>query len=146
MNKESIYKIIGYHGEYTENVKKALRKLLKENHPDHKGDKEVFKLINEVKKELEENKVSYKYKEIGNNKKFDDIDYDFCSSMINSLIKKKNELEKNIKSKNNEKKSLDNDYKKLYNESLENENFLLSNKNILKLNSLKITCIIMLFI
>ena len=54
MNKDSIYKLIGYKGEYNKEVKTKLRKLLKKYHPDHnKGNSETFKLINEVKKELE---------------------------------------------------------------------------------------------
>lgn len=56
MNKDSIYKLIGYKGEYNKEVKTKLRKLLKKYHPDHnKGNSETFKLINEVKKELEKN-------------------------------------------------------------------------------------------
>ena len=88
MNKESIYRIIGYHGEYNNNVKKAIRKLLKENHPDNNGDRRVFELINEVKKELEENRVSFDYKKIKSSiKKNEDIDYEYCYKMIDSISK-----------------------------------------------------------
>ena len=59
MNKESIYKIIGYNGEYNSSVKRAIRKLLKTNHPDNNGDRRIFELICEVKEELENNKVTY---------------------------------------------------------------------------------------
>ena len=51
MKKDSIYKLIGYNGEYNKNVKSKLRALLKKYHPDHNnGNDEVFKIINEVKK------------------------------------------------------------------------------------------------
>ena len=83
MNKESIYIIIGYKGEYNTNVKKAIRKLLKDNHPDKKGNQKIFELINEVKEELENNKVSYSPKK-SNNKinEIDDIDYNYCVERI----------------------------------------------------------------
>ena len=42
MNKDDVYQIIGYQGEYTESVKKAIRKLLKDNHPDNKGNRDKF--------------------------------------------------------------------------------------------------------
>ena len=67
MNKDSIYRIIGYHGEYSDSVKKALKKLLKENHPDRNGNVEIFKIINEVKNELETDKVSFQYAKVKNN-------------------------------------------------------------------------------
>ena len=88
MNKESIYKLIGYNGEYTANVKKAIRKLLKENHPDNNGNRKIFELISEVKKELEENKVSYNSQKTINNS-IDDIDYDYCFDMIKTITKEK---------------------------------------------------------
>ncbi len=87
MNKDSIYQIIGYQGEYNNNVKKALKKLLKDNHPDNHGDIKLFKLINEVKRELETNKVSYKYNDENAKNIINDIDYDFCKEMILKLEK-----------------------------------------------------------
>ena len=128
MNKESIYKIIGYRGEYTENVKKALRKLLKDNHPDRKGNSEIFKLVNEVKKELENNQVSFKYTNEKNEKVYDDIDYNYCHLMIEKLKKEKDVLlnkKEEIRSKNS---ILSSNYRKLYRNSID-EIGLLLNKN-----------------
>ena len=146
MNKNDVYRIIGYHGEYNADVKKALRKLLKENHPDNKGDRKKFELINEVKKELENGKVSYIEKKIVKDK--NNIDYDFCNKMINDLKVKKNILTEQI----NTKKELLNislrEYETLYKESLELENNLLVNspyiKKIQKFKQLSIILIVLL--
>lgn len=145
MTKEDIYKIIGYNGEYNNNVKKAIRKLLKENHPDNKGNQENFKLINEVKKELETNKISYKINK-KEKKYYDDIDYDFCNKKIEEIrnkIKNKKELLEEIKIK---MKDISNEYSKYYNESINKENYLLSKKINNKLTTLKNKCIIVLII
>lgn len=144
MDKESIYRIIGYHGQYTENVKKAIRKLLKENHPDHHGDKEIFKLINEVKKELETNQVSFKYHD-NTVKKYDDIDIDYCKKMINKLEKERNFLYEDIKAKKEITGNLTNDYKNLYRKSIDEAGGLLR-KDSKKLEEIKKLSIIMLVI
>lgn len=61
MKKEEVYKIIEYNGVYDDKVKKNLKKLIKKYHPDkNKKDKNSIEVIYEVKKELENNKVSYK--------------------------------------------------------------------------------------
>ncbi len=147
MNKESIYRIIGYRGEYTNNVKKALRKLLKENHPDNKGNGEVFKLVNEVKKELENNKVSFKYDFDNKEIIYDDIDYDFCQLMINNLEKKKSELEDELKKKYEINNNLLSKYKDLYRQSIDKAGSLLNKDNDLKnLKNIKIISIILLII
>lgn len=125
MNKESIYQIIGYHGEYNEQVKKKLKKLLKENHPDHNGDIKIFKLINEVKTELETNKVSYKY-DTNYKKHFDDIDYDYCKKKIAKLEKELININDYIEKEKSEISSLDHKYNSLYNDSLNNKDMLLS--------------------
>ena len=144
MNKESIYRIIGYHGEYTDSVKKAIRKLLKENHPDHHGDKEVFKLINEVKKELETDQVSFKYHEDVVNK-YDDIDIDYCNKMINELEKERTNLYKEINIKKEINGNLSNDYKNLYRKSIDEAGNLLK-KDSEKLDEIKKLSILMLVI
>ena len=113
MNKESIYRIIGYRGEYTQSVKRALRKLLKEYHPDHQGDEEVYKLVNEVKKELEVGKVSFHIKKEENNSRFDDIDYDYCQEMADKCEKELKEIFKKLKEKQHDKNLLIDEYKKL---------------------------------
>ena len=127
MNKESIYRIIGYNGEYNASVKRAIRKLLKENHPDNHGDRKKFELINEVKKELEENRVSYDYKNNKSSIKInDDIDYLYCAKMIDEITKKisiyTNEL-------NKRKEKIDKctkEYKNYYQDSMDLEACLLN--------------------
>ncbi len=147
MNKESIYQIIGYQGEYTESVKKALKKLLKENHPDHGGDSHIFKLINEVKKELETGKITYKYKAMPKEKKYDDIDYDYCKMMINKLEKEITKVKKDIKNDKIDIDSLNKEYQTWYRKSIEKETTLLNNHyDLKKLNNLKKRLIIMLII
>ncbi len=149
MNKESIYKIIGYHGEYNENVKKSIKKLLKENHPDHNGDVKIFKLINEVKKELETNNVSYKFN--NSKKEFNDIDYDFCKKMISKLEKDLININDLIKKEKEKINIIDHKYNGLYQDSLNNRDILLSleeKKNNLKRIKTKslITSIVLLIL
>lgn len=127
MNKQDIYKIIGYNGNYDNKVKKAIRKLLKENHPDSGGNIENFKIINEVKKELEENKVSIivNKKNISNN--FKDIDYQYCIDKKKQLENKKELLQKELNEiKDNLKLNIDN-YAILYKSSLDKEHMLYNN-------------------
>ena len=147
MNKESIYRLIGYHGEYNDSVKKALRKLLKENHPDRQGNSEVFKLINEVKKELENNKVSIKIKS-NNYKIVDDLDYDFCYEMIEKLKKEIDNINEEINKKQYRKNSLLKEYRILYDESIREASKLLNKKNEeRKLKKIKVIAItIVLFL
>lgn len=145
MNKDSIYRIIGYNGEYTESIKKALRRLLKENHPDHNGDKEVFKIINDVKDELENNQVSFKYKKNKDKKIYDDIDYSYCSEMINKLTKEKNILENELQEKKDNISSLNQNYHSLYRESIEKASNIINN-DINKLNNIKKIFIIILIV
>ena len=129
MNKDSIYQIIGYHGEYNNNVKKNIRKLLKENHPDNHGDANIFKIINEVKKELETNKVSYHYKEKQFGKKLDDIDYSFCIEMIEKTKKELARINLEFTREKNEINNIDKIYNDLYEDSLKNANIMLSIEN-----------------
>lgn len=148
MNKESIYRIIGYSGEYNASVKKAIRKLLKENHPDNNGDRKIFELINEVKKELEENRVSFDYKKNKSSiKKYEDIDYSYCHKMLNSINE---EIAIYTKELNNKKRELANsitDYKGFYQNSIDLETYLLSNNEHKKeLKGIKIFCIISLML
>ena len=103
MNKDSIYKLIGYDGEYNKEVKSKLRGLLKKYHPDHnQGKSEIFKLINEVKKELEGNQSKTKNKKETSKKDTDSNNEDFLyyEMKIQELSKQKEELEQKIKQKN----------------------------------------------
>lgn len=148
MNKESIYKIIGYKGEYNTSVKKAIRKLLKENHPDNKGDRKVFELVNEVKKELEENRVSIDYNNSEKSTKLnDDIDYDYCTKMLNKLNREKGKYSKELETKKKELSDCISEYSDYYNDSIKLENYLLSNTRYMnKLQKIKLFCIIMMFL
>ena len=145
MNKEDIYRLIGYQGEYNTKVKKAIRKLLKENHPDNKGNRDKFELINEVKKELELGKVSYhpeKQDTVLNNNT--DIDYDYCYEVIDSIKSKKNTLNSILNEKKEKLHFYELEYKNLYDESLNIENNLLTNSpNLKKLRKIKIFSIIL---
>lgn len=129
MNKESIYQIIGYQGVYSDSVKRALRKLLKENHPDRHGNSEIFKLVNEVKKELETNQVSFTYQKKDNIKKYDDIDYDYCIKMVNKLESEKERIIITINEKKDCLNKISQEYKNIYQKSLDEASKLLNNDN-----------------
>ena len=150
MDKDSIYQVIGYHGEYNNNVKKALRKLLKENHPDHNGNIELFKLINEVKKELETNKVSFKYKDKSHKSVYSDINYDFCKEKIIKLEKELIIVNKEIEQERNKISILERDYDSLYKKSLKSEGILLNidnkRKELKKIKNISLIMIISLII
>lgn len=148
MNKKSIYKLIGYNGEYNSSIKKAIRKLLKENHPDSGGDRRIFELINEVKEELENNKVSFNYKKNTNSiKKNEDIDYLYCSKMIDEITKEKNIYTRNLKKKTEKLSQCINEYKEYYRKSIDLEAILLSNtQNMNKLKSIKAISIILIIL
>lgn len=91
MNRDRIYELIGYKGEYNKDVKGKLRNLLKKYHPDNKkGNVEYFKLINEVKNELEKGKSFYKEKNIKEKKKDSNEDYEYYQSKITDIQKEKN--------------------------------------------------------
>ena len=125
MKKSDIYKLINYNGEYNANVKKALRKLLKEHHPDHKGNREIFELINEVKKELESGKpINIKKEE---KKVHDNIDYDYYYRIINELKNKKNSLNETLNAKKRILNEYEKEYKELYEKSINLESDLLVN-------------------
>lgn len=148
MNKNDVYKLIGYHGEYNTSVKKALRKLLKENHPDNKGDRKKFELINEVKKELESGKSASIPEEIIKDDK--DIDYVYCYKMINELKVKKNSLNELLNAKRSLLNDYESEYKVMYDKSLNLENSLLINspyiKEVQKLKSISIVLLILMII
>ena len=146
MNKDSIYRIIGYNGEYTASVKRAIRKLLKDNHPDNKGDRKTFELINEVKKELEENRVSYNTKNNKDNIKInDDIDYLYCSKMIDEINEKLTIYTNDLNKKEEKLASYTKEYKNYYRDSIDLESSLLNNsKKNYELNNIKSTSILLL--
>jgi hypothetical protein len=147
MNKDSIYQIIGYKGEYNAQVKRALRKLLKDNHPDHNGDEEIFKLASIVKKELEDNKVSYKVKKTSVKEVYDDINYDYCEEMLLKLTKKRKEYISNLIKEKHIISDLEKEYNNLYHESLKKEKNVLNFEQYKKkFNQIKVKCIILVII
>ncbi len=148
MNKENIYRIIGYTGEYTTSVKKAIRKLLKDNHPDNNGDRKIFELINEVKKELEENRVPIEFnKKKTNIPSIDDIDYSYCIKMMDELSKEKEEYLTKFEAKKKELSDSISEYNDYYHNSIDLETYLLSNSQYVeKLKSTKTLCIILLIL
>lgn len=148
MSKDSIYRIIGYNGEYNANVKKAIRKLLKDNHPDNNGDRKTFELINEVKKELEENKVSFNYKNNKSSIKMNkDIDNSYCLKMVETITKKKNIYTKELEEKEKELANYISKYKDFYRDSIDLETYLLSNSQYMdKLKKTRGLCVILLIL
>lgn len=149
MNKDDIYKIIGYQGEYSASVKKAIRKLLKENHPDNKGNREIFEIINEVKNELENNRVPSKYRKtnLNKNKKNDDIDYEYCHHMIDTLTMQKREYTNTHNKYQKELSILEEEYRDIYRKSVDLElNLLTSSQEAKKIQSIKVSSIIMVIV
>ena len=148
MNKESIYKIIGYNGEYNASVKKAIRKLLKENHPDNHGDRRIFELINEVKKELENNKVPKElFTKKENLKSNDGIDFNYCHEMIKLTTKEKEVYLDLLKTKKNDLRKLEQDYHNLYRKNVDLESdLILCSLDKRKLKSIKIITILLLIV
>ena len=149
MNKDDVYRIIGYHKEYNSQVKKAIRKLLKDNHPDNKGNRDKFELINEVKDELENNKVPSKYqkKTISKTKEFDDIDYDYCHEQMKLLSKKQNDYIVLLNDYNNKLSKLETEYRNIYRKSVDLElNLLSSSSEAKKIQTIKLISVIMVII
>ena len=149
MNKDDVYRLISYQGEYNNQVKKAIRKLLKDNHPDNKGDREKFELINEVKNELENNKVPIKYnkKNSEKTKQHDDIDYDFCYERIRLLTKRKEECSKKINEYNSKLNILEDEYRDVYRKSIDLElNLLSSSEEAKKIQNVKLLSITMVIV
>ncbi len=145
MTKEDVYKIIGYHGDYNINVKKAIRKLLKENHPDNKGDQKRFELINEVKEELENGKVSIKISTKEETSKTDDIDYEYCKKMIKQTEVLKNKLIQEYENKNKELQKIEKEYRDVYRKNVDLElNLLTSSEEMKKIKLVKDISVIML--
>ncbi len=137
MNRKEILQAINYNGEYTKETKKSLKALLKKYHPDHyKKESDTFKLVNQIKKELESGKkidvVESKPKE-----KFDE-DFIGIYNEIDELTKKKDDL---LEKKAKYQKELDSLYKKYqieYNKTIDNRNIDVDiNNEILELEKKK---------
>lgn len=132
MNKDSIYKLIGYKGEYNKEVKTKLRKLLKKYHPDHnKGNSETFKLINEIKKELEQNpsiKTNKSKNNINNSRvKVTKEDLDYYKKRIEFLEKQNKLLEDKIKNKTSDLEEISQKFNSLNERLIKNNELLCEN-------------------
>lgn len=103
MNRKEILELINYKGEYTKEVKKKLRELLKKYHPDHyKKEDNTFKLINEIKKELDAGrKITFDNKRKEDKKEYIN-DYKITEEILD-LSRKRDSL---IDKKNNYKREL----------------------------------------
>ena len=102
MNRNDILKAINYDGKYTKETKKKLRELLKKYHPDHyKKETDTFKIINEIKKELDNGKT-ISFKENIKDKKLKDDNYDIDEEILkltierNNLVLKKNKYQEKL--------------------------------------------------
>ena len=134
MTKEEIYKYLKYIGIYDSGVKRRLKKLIKKYHPDlNNGDDTVMKVINEVKKELENNTVSIKNEndtkptDIKSNNK-NSVDIINITTLISKLNSEINSLNKKIEKGNHD------EYKLFleYNSSLSLYNTLKLNERLIK--------------
>lgn len=100
MTKQEIYVKLGYTGEYTKEVKRKLRELIKKYHPDlNHGDDTTMKILNEVKNEIENNRVddifynnfsNIEEEDVNDNKELDTEDYfkDVSIEMLYQRIEK----------------------------------------------------------
>ena len=148
MSKDEVYRLIGYHGEYTESVKKSIRKLLKENHPDKNGNRKDFELINEVKKELETGTVPSKYsKKKEHHQKKESIDFEYYQNLLDKLKKKKEGLVSIKRKYDEELIHLEEEYRDIYRKNIDLElNLLTSPKDSKKIKNIKIISIIMVIL
>ena len=138
MTKEEIYKYLKYNGVYDSSVKKRLKKLIKKYHPDlNNGDDTVMKVINEVKKELENNKVSFnkdnETSTVKSNHK-SSVDVINITTLINKLNNEINSLNKKIEKGNHD------EYKLFieYNNSLSLYNTLKLNKKLINFKVIRL--------
>ena len=112
MNYNEIIKAINYKGEYTKEVKAKIRALLKKYHPDHyKKESETFKLINSIKKDLDNNKkLNYeKKKETVNDTKITNEILELYKK-VDEIVLKRKKYEEEIKSLNKKHQQEYDDY------------------------------------
>ena len=101
MNRKEILKEINYKGEYNREVKKNIKGLLKKYHPDHyKKESDTFKLINSIKKDLEDGKklsIEQEEKRESNPKDFSTYEEILeLSNKRDKLLNKKRQYQKEI--------------------------------------------------
>lgn len=137
MTKEEIYEYINYQGKYDINVKRRLKKLIKKYHPDlNNGDDKVMKLINEVRKEIENNEGNYKeYTPFKTMKsRFSKQEILNITVLINKLKREINDLNKKINDCYHDEYEL---YQK-YNSSLSIYNQILLKRDLISDRIIKI--------
>lgn len=125
MKKEEVYKLIKYNGEYNDEVKKRLKSLLKKYHPDHQGNEDIFKVINEVKKELEQKK---NYKKVFLHEKNNSSSINYYFQRLTILEKEKDNLKEEINVLHKKIKNNMNEYSILYDENINKDNLINNNK------------------
>jgi len=117
MNYNEIIKAINYKGEYTKEVKAKIRALLKKYHPDHyKKESETFKLINSIKKDLDNNK------KLNYEKKKETVNDTKITNEILELYKKVDEIVLKRKKYEEEIKSLNKKHQQEYDDYINNGN------------------------
>ena len=162
MTKEEILKYLNYQGKYTKEIKRKLNKLLKKYHPDvNKTDKKTILNLYQIKKELEDGKVTnfkIEYEKEANKSKNNIKDFSNYSEKIQKLsvklINKRNKLIDNIeqlyKKINNYYKKLNNTQEKLINieeEIYDNNQYLnIIFKEIILFLIINMLIIILLFV
>lgn len=130
MDRDSIYELIGYKGEYNKDVKSKLRNLLKKYHPDHKrGNIEYFKLINKVKDELENGKSFYKEKNKKENINTSNEDYDYYQNKIDVFQEERVLIIDKISNQKQKIIKLFDKYNALNNNIIENNQVLCNQKD-----------------
>lgn len=131
MNKDSIYKLIGYNGEYNKEIKNKIRNLLKKYHPDRNhGDDKTFKLVNEVKKEIENNsKIKYQSDTTVKKEPKSNEDYQYYQLQINELSIKKEKMEQAISKQEKIINDFLNHYNKINEQFNKNQEMLCQNND-----------------
>lgn len=127
MNRKEILKEINYKGEYNREVKKNLKGLLKKYHPDHyKKESDTFKLINSIKKDLEEGKkINVEEEE---RKESNPKDY----STYEEILELSNKRDKLLDKKTKYQKEIEDLYQRYqveYDKEIKNRNIEFDNSN-----------------
>lgn len=132
MKESEILEKIGYKGEYTKDVKKKLKELLKKYHPDHyKGSDDTFKTVNKLKKDLESGKkINYNNpKKESNTKNVSSDDYIWYLNKIDELTSKKESLIKIKEEKQKKLFALQDKYRVEYDIDIKNRDVENDNSN-----------------
>lgn len=127
MTHKEILEYIEYKGEYTKEVKKKLRELLKKYHPDHyKKESDTFKKINQIKKDLDNGKILSFEEKVDNHK--DGNDYKITEEILD-LSKKRDELLDKKKRYQKELSRLQDEYRIEYESDVNHRNEAVDSAN-----------------